>query len=103
MESTWRHGKDSLVESVHFPWFFHVQHQDPALHAWLPQAPNVPPEFYNLTDLLVGDHLECAREAAQGIMKAKLNIEGQKYLNSSMVIPIIEPVSAETQATNGHF
>jgi len=40
--------------------------------------PNVPPEFYNLTDLLIGD-LECAREVAQGIMKAQLNIEGQKY------------------------
>jgi len=64
--------------------------------------PNVPPDLYNLTDLLIGD-LECAREVAQGIMKAKLNIEGQKYLTSSMVIPIIEPVSPETQATNRHF
>jgi len=36
-------------------------------------------------------------------MKAKLNIEGQKYLTFSMVIPIIEPVSPETQATNRHF
>jgi len=64
--------------------------------------PNVPPDLYNLTDLLIGD-LECAREVAQGIMKAKLNIEGQKYLTSSIVIPIIEPVSPETQATNRHF
>ena len=67
-----------------------------------PKHPNVPPELYNLTDLLIGD-LECACEVVQGIMKAKLNIEGQKYLTSSMVIPIIKPVSPETQATNGHF
>ena len=53
-----------------------------------PKHPNVPPEFYNLTDLLIGD-LECAHEVAQGIMKAQLNIEGQKYLSSSMAIPII--------------
>ena len=39
MESTGRHGQDSLVESIHFPWFFHVQHQDTMLHAWLLQAP----------------------------------------------------------------
>jgi len=38
LESTGRHGQDSLVESIHFPRFFHVQHQDPVLHAWLPQA-----------------------------------------------------------------
>jgi len=38
-----------------------------------PKHPNVPPELYNLTDLLIGD-LECAREVAQGIMKAQLNI-----------------------------
>jgi len=35
----------------------------------------VPPELYNLTDLLIGD-LECAREVAQGIIKTQLNIEG---------------------------
>ena len=64
-----------------------------------PKRPNVPLELY---DLLIGD-LECAREVVQGIMKAKLNIEGQKYLTSSMVIPVIKPVSPETQATNGHF
>jgi hypothetical protein len=63
--------------------------------------PNVPPELYNLTDLLIGD-VECACEVAQG-MKAKLNIEGQKYLTSPMVIPIIEPFSPDTQATNGHW
>ena len=39
VESNWRHGQDSLVESVHFPRFFHVQHQDPALHTWLSQTP----------------------------------------------------------------
>jgi hypothetical protein len=33
-----------------------------------PKHPNVPPELYNLTDLLIGD-LECARVVAQGIMK----------------------------------
>ena len=44
MESTGRHGQDSLVESIHFPWFFHFQHQqDPAIHAWLPQAPQCAP------------------------------------------------------------
>ena len=53
-----------------------------------PKHLNVPPELYNLTDLLIGD-VECAREVAQGIMKAQLNIEGQKYITSSMVIPII--------------
>jgi len=53
-----------------------------------PKHPNVPPELYNLTDLLIGD-LECAHEVAQGIMKAQLNFEGQKYITSSMVIPII--------------
>ena len=53
-----------------------------------PKHPNVPPELYNLTDLLIGD-LECAHEVAQGIMKAQLNIEGQKYFTSSMAIPII--------------
>jgi len=30
MEST----GDSLVESIHFPGFFHVQHQDQAIHVW---------------------------------------------------------------------
>jgi len=44
-----------------------------------PEHPNVPPALYNLTDLLIVD-LECVREVVQGIMKAKLNIEGQKYL-----------------------
>jgi len=29
-----------------------------------PKHPNVPPELYNFTDLLIGD-LECAREVAQ--------------------------------------
>ena len=53
-----------------------------------PKHPNVPPKFYNLTDLLIGD-LECAHEVAQGIMKAQLNIEGHKYFTSSMTIPII--------------
>ena len=53
-----------------------------------PKHPNVPPELYNLTDLLIGD-LECAHEVAQGIMKAQLNIEGHKYFTSSMAIPII--------------
>jgi len=51
-----------------------------------PKYPNVSPELYNLTDFLIGD-LECAREVVQGIMKAKLNIEGQRYLNSSMPGP----------------
>jgi len=53
-----------------------------------PKNPNVPPNLYNLTDLLIGD-LECAHEVAQGIMKAQLNIESQKYFISSMVILII--------------
>jgi len=35
-----------------------------------PKHPNVPPELYNLTDLLIGD-LECVREVAQGIIKAQ--------------------------------
>jgi len=47
-----------------------------------PKHPNVPPEIYYLTDLLIGD-LECARVIAQGIMKAQLNIEGQKNLTCS--------------------
>jgi len=38
-----------------------------------PKHPNVSPELYNLTDFLIGD-LECAREAVQGVMKAKLNM-----------------------------
>ena len=66
-----------------------------------PEHPNVPPALYNLTDLLIVD-LECVREVVQGILKAKSNIEGQKYLTLH-VIPIIEPVSPETRATNGHF
>ena len=36
-----------------------------------PKHPNVPPELYNLTDLLIG-YLECARDIAHGIMKAQL-------------------------------
>ena len=39
-----------------------------------PKQPNVSPELYNFTDLLIGD-LKCAREVAQGIMKAQLNIK----------------------------
>jgi len=35
-----------------------------------PKHPNVPPELYNLTDLLIGN-LECAREVAQSIMKTR--------------------------------
>jgi len=50
--------------------------------------PNVPSELHNLTDLLIGN-LERAHEVAQGIMKAQLNIEGQKYFTSSIVIPVI--------------
>jgi len=53
-----------------------------------PKHHNVPPELYNLTDLLIGD-LECAHEVARGIMKAQMNIESQKYFTSSMAIPII--------------
>jgi len=53
-----------------------------------PKHPNVRPKVYNLTDLLIDD-LEFAHEVAQGIMKAQLNIGGQKYLTSSMSIPII--------------
>jgi len=64
--------------------------------------PNVPPELYNLTDLLIGD-LECAREVAQGIMKAQLNIESQKYLTSSMVIPIIEKLRESLRSTRVHY
>ena len=60
--------------------------------------PNVPPELYNLTDLVIGD-LECARVVAQGIMKAQLNVEGQKYLTSSMVIPIIEELRKSLRST----
>ena len=68
-----------------------------------PKHPNVPPELYNLTDLrlLIGD-LECAREIAQGIMKAQLNIEGQKYLTSSMVIPIIYRRTSQESALYLH-
>jgi len=75
-----------------------LRHQDPASSrpcVFNTQGPNVPPELYNLTDFPMGD-LECAREVVQGIMKAKLNIKGQKYLTSSMFIPIIKPVSPET-------
>jgi len=38
MESNWRHGQDSFVEFIYFSWFFHFQHQDPALYVWLSQA-----------------------------------------------------------------
>ena len=48
-ESTGRHGQDSLVEPIYFPWFFHVQHQqDPTIHAWLPQAPKCAPQAPSL-------------------------------------------------------
>jgi hypothetical protein len=67
-----------------------------------PKHPNVPPELYNLTDLLIGD-LECARVVAQGIMKAQLNIEGQKYLTSSMAIPIIEELRESLRSTRMHY
>ena len=61
-----------------------------------------PPELYNLTDLLIGD-LECAREVAQGILKAQLNIKSQKYLTSSMVIPIIEKLRESLRSTCVHY
>ena len=60
--------------------------------------PNVPPELYNLTDLLIGD-IECA----EGIMKTHLNIEGQKYPTSSMVIPIIEELCENLRSTSMHY
>jgi len=64
--------------------------------------PNESPELYNLTDLLIGD-LECAREVAQGIMKAQLNIKSQKYLTSSMVIPVIEKLRESLRSTRVHY
>jgi len=74
--------------------------------------PNVPPKFYNLTDLLI-DNLECAREVAQSIMKARevaqsimkmqLNIEDQKYLTSSMAILIIEELHKGPRSTRLHY
>jgi len=67
-----------------------------------PKHPNVPPEFYNLTDLLI-DNLECAREVAQSIMKTQLNIEDQKYLTSSMVILIIEELRKSLRSTRLHY
>jgi len=63
-----------------------------------PNYPNVPPELYNLTDLLIGD-LECA----EGIMKTHLNIEGQKYPTSSMAIPIIEKLCENLRSTRMHY
>ena len=47
--------------------------------------------------------LECARVVAQGIMKAQLNIEGQKYLTSSMAIPIIEELCESLRSTRMHY
>ena len=47
--------------------------------------------------------LECARVVAQGIMKAQLNIEGQKYLTSSMAIPIIEEHRKSLRSTRMHY
>jgi len=38
MESNWRHGQDLLVEFIEFHRFFHFQHQDPVLRAWLSQG-----------------------------------------------------------------
>ena len=67
-----------------------------------PKHPNVPPELYNLTDLLIVN-LECAREVAQSIMKTQLNIEGQKYLTSSMAIPIIEELCESLRSTRMHY
>ena len=67
-----------------------------------PTHPNVPPEFYNLTDLLI-DNLECAREVAQSIMKTQLNIEDQKYLTSSMAILIIEELHKGPRSTRLHY
>ena len=64
--------------------------------------PNVPPVLYNLTDLLIGN-LECACEVAQGIIKTQLNIEGQKYLTSTMVIPIIEEFRESLSSTHMHY
>jgi len=54
VESNWRHSQDSLVESVHFPWFFHVLHWVKTLRYMrdCPKHSNVPPNLYNLTDLL---------------------------------------------------
>ena len=42
--------------------------------------------------------LECARVVAQGIIKAQLNIEGQKYLTSSMAIPSIDNAQMQNSA-----
>jgi uncharacterized membrane-anchored protein len=67
-----------------------------------PKHPNVPPEFYNLTDLLI-DNLECAHEVAQSIMKTQLNIEDQKYLTSSMAILIIEELRKSLRSTRLHY
>jgi len=64
-----------------------------------PKRPNVPLELY---DLLIGD-LECARKVIQGIMKAQLSIEGQKYLTSSMAIPIIQELRESLRSTRMHY
>jgi len=58
MESTGRHGQDSLVD-INKTWRYIRD---------CPKHPNVPPKLYNLTDLLIGD-LECAHEVAQGIRR----------------------------------
>ena len=36
-------------------------------------------------------------------MKAQLNIEGQKYLTSSMAIPIIEELRESLRSTRMHY
>ena len=43
----------------------------------------------------------CAHSCAD-IMQAQLNIEGQKYLTSSMVIPIIEELRESLRSTRMH-
>jgi len=64
--------------------------------------PNVSPELYKITDLLIGN-LECAREVAQGIIKTQSNVDDQKYLTSSMVIPIIEELRESLHSTHMNY
>jgi len=105
-ESNWRHGQDSLVESIHFPWFFHFQHQDPALHAWLSQAPQCVTRALQPHWLPHWRSRVCVRSRARS-HESKVEYRGPMvphlFHARTMVIFIIKPVSPETQATNRHF
>ena len=102
MESSGRHGKTRWWSLFIFLNFFMFNVKTLCYMRDCPKHPNVPTELYNLTDLLIGN-LECAREVVQSIMKTQLNIEYQKYLTSSMVIPIIEELCKSLRSTRMHY